>query len=141
MTDAIVLAWAAGFFDGEGCTGAALRYQRNGNGRTARTLYCELSQVDEQRLRRFADAVGVGRVRLRQRSNRRPIWQWRASGGRAAAALRLLWPYLSDDKRTQAQRALHNVQRDSALRRGVGPRPGRVLGRLRALARRRPLAL
>ena len=140
----IELAWAAGFYDGEGSTGVERRRQAPGRGQPYVGLVVEVTQVDERPLRRFAAAVGVGRINLRpRRGNRQPQWRWRAAGGAARRALRALWPYLSEPKREQALRALDAVQRDAALRQaryavalrgGGAPRPT-LLSRLRARAR------
>jgi hypothetical protein len=89
-------AWAAGFFDGEGCSGA---YQGK--------LQVTVGQVDRQSLYRFQAAVGVGNISNPQlHQNRKPFSQWRAYGENGQRALTQLWPYLGNVKRDQALRAL-----------------------------------
>jgi hypothetical protein len=116
----IELAWAAGFYDGEGSTGVG--WQRPGprGGRRLRVLTMELPQVDERPLRRFAAAVGCGSISLRaaraQRPTHQPIWRWRANRGAAERALCALWPYLSAPKREQALDAVDVVHNDRCVR-------------------------
>lgn len=100
----IELAWAAGFFDGEGCTYVTRQYDR------PRSLrFCmSVTQVDREVLDRFQRALQLGSVRgpfktdyASQRSIK-PRWVWRATGNTARTAIDRLWPYLSTVKRDQA---------------------------------------
>jgi hypothetical protein len=82
------LAWAAGFFDGEGSTYLGTVSHRKDWNR----LTLGVSQVELVPLERFRAAVGLGRITC--------------SGFPAKAVLKLLWLHLTDVKRAQAQRAM-----------------------------------
>jgi hypothetical protein len=102
------LAWAAGFFDGEGST-----YLTRTSHRADWThVNLGVAQVERGPLERFQRAVG-GRIvgpymngNYKGRERAKPIWKWTCAGFPAKAVLRLLWPYLSEPKKAQAQRAL-----------------------------------
>jgi hypothetical protein len=98
-SDSHELAWAAGFFDGEGYTGLI------GNARGAQM---QIPQVDRRPLDRFHAAVGgLGRVGFRPRKKWRDQWYWQVgSFPNVEAVLALLWPFLSEPKREQAERVL-----------------------------------
>lgn len=91
------LAWAAGFFDGEGCTTQC---------RWSPTIY--VSQNDREVLDRFQAAVGLGKVRgpyRRSKSSYKPEsprYIFHTSGATTAEVLKLLWPFLSRVKKEQA---------------------------------------
>lgn len=84
------LAWAAGFFDGEGTSYVA----RHGRNRQHRRICITVSQKDRRPMDRFVAAVG-GHVR----ENR--LYVWHESSARAIEAMEKLWPYLSEPKREQ----------------------------------------
>lgn len=96
------LAWAAGFFDGEG----SVFYR----GRKRRELALTVAQADRRPLDRFAAAVGVGAVRgpYKQRyKNGKPYYVFSVSAHtRVQAIIALLWKFLSEPKREQARAAL-----------------------------------
>lgn len=101
------LAWAAGFWDGEGCCGIS-------NGKSgAVSLYLTISQVPREPLDRFARAVGCGRVSgpfQRSKPHHQPQYLWRiGSFEYCQAVLAMLWPFLSGPKREQAAAALERV--------------------------------
>lgn len=104
MATDLELAWAAGFFDGEGCI-----YLRAGKGIAGWQLLCSLGQSDDSPLEEFQRIVGgvgfVGRRHYPKRSNRRPCWAWQTSSQKAEDVLRLLLPFLRV-KRSQAVAAL-----------------------------------
>lgn len=87
------LAWAAGFFDGDGCTSTYYSTDRV-------FLRCSVGQVELQPLERFIAAVGCGKIYgpysgtnfHRLIFNSKNAWK----------VLDLLWPYLSEPKRNQA---------------------------------------
>ena len=114
----IELAWAAGFFDGEGYVGSVRRRPGPRGGRWSTVLAMEISQVDERPLQRFAAAVGCGSINRRAVRNPRwrQQWRWRATQGAAERALCALWPYLSEPKREQALRAVDAIQEDRTQR-------------------------
>ena len=91
------LAWAAGFFDGEGHVSIAKPKPRQ-RGRAV----CRVNQICREELDRFQRAVGVGVVSGPYgpySGNRRPQWCWIANTveeiGRVASLLR---PYLCSRK-------------------------------------------
>jgi hypothetical protein len=115
------LAWAAGFFDGEG----HIRCQsftnvRNGNDRTA--IAIEISQAlydgedHSETLLRFQRSVGgLGSIYVRRDYFKRrltsPSWRiqerWQATGFQnCQAIIAMLWPFLGTVKRKQARTAL-----------------------------------
>lgn len=101
----IELAWAAGFFDGEGNVGIGKR------GRHWRKIVLTIAQTEPTTLHRFAAAVGFGKVRgpyARKNPLHRPVWYWSVEGPyRCEAVMSSLWPFLSDPKREQYAQALH----------------------------------
>lgn len=105
------LAWAAGFFDGEGsCT---LKRSQNKTGRRTVSYapYISVAQVDRQVLDRFQAAVGgLGIIRgpyiaAKASKNTRPCWQFATSRfEHSQAIVALLWEWLSPIKRGQIAR-------------------------------------
>lgn len=94
------LAWAAGFWDGEGYAGI----HRILGKKAAKRVTCTLVQVDRRVLDRFCGIVGVGKVRGPYKTNNgRPAYQWSDGGKYActAAVFDLLRPYLSEVKTEQ----------------------------------------
>lgn len=93
------LSWAAGFWDGEGCTSA---------GRGVPMVV--ITQAERYTLDRFMAAVGgVGAIygpyhyESKQFKSTQPIWHYRAVKFEdAQAVLAMLWKYLSPSKREQA---------------------------------------
>lgn len=100
------LAWAAGFFDGEGhCAwqGRCLRTQAN--------------QCDTQPLERLASILEVGKIYgpIIKIGNRRHQWCWRAYGVAAIVAMEAIYPWLSTIKRAQWDEALMNAAEDGYM--------------------------
>jgi hypothetical protein len=95
------LAWAAGFFDGEGST--SLRQIKGGYS----GLTLDIGQKDREVLDRFQAAVGgLGKVYF---NPSRPASPYSFTTGRfetIQAILAMLWPFLGTLKRAQAFRAL-----------------------------------
>jgi hypothetical protein len=97
--DVLLVAWAAGLFEGEGCitTGSPPSYG----------LMLTLSMTDEDVVLRFREAVGAGRVTPRTRNNApkhwKDIWSWYACGEPAEAVLDLLLPFLGQRRSARAQ--------------------------------------
>ncbi len=117
--DAIELAWAAGFFDGEGTITVSVtrpnpaRPPRQRTGHV--TFYVGVNQATSAisdvaipaPIARFAEALGMGTVvgPYRQDDHRRPIFKWYGHNQVGLAALSVLWPFLCEPKRAQAIRA------------------------------------
>lgn len=100
------LAWAAGFFDGEGSiTRQIKRNGRDGTWTGRCSLRISIMQCDDRPLLRFAAAVGIGNVLgpyERQRGrNERAVYQWMCERERAIGVMGVLWTYLCDPKREQ----------------------------------------
>lgn len=109
MGSEVELAWAAGFFDGEGTICQRI------DKRPGRTpgLQFHMEQVDPRPLLRFAAAVGWegGLSRRAPRGGGRQAIH-RVSMGHAAAVrtMQLLWPYLSEPKREQLLAAVDRIE-------------------------------
>ena len=90
-------AWAAGFFDGEGCISA---YRSSGK----RRIRLNVKQKDCRPLIRFRDTIGFGPVILTERSDRGNFIHeyYLGSFERIQFAIALMWPWLSEPKREQA---------------------------------------
>ena len=89
------LAWAAGFFDGEGCSHVARSTKPNVS------PYVRLAVAQKERgpLFRFQDAVGTGTINGPYGGG---VSYWSAGGRlQARAVMEKLWPYLSEPKRDQ----------------------------------------
>lgn len=104
------IAWAAGFFDGEGSTSYyRLRIKgRNRDGRVIRVQICQ-AHFNREVLDRFHQAVGgIGKVVGPYRAGSSGYhWQYRADiFSQAQAVVAILWKYLSAEKRRQAKEAL-----------------------------------
>ena len=96
------LAWAAGFFDGDGWA-APIRYGRGARRRpSAQINQSSLTGVPEA-LIRFRDAVGVGRIGgPKIEAGREPLYWWVASSrGDVLRTGALIGPWLSQGKRGQ----------------------------------------
>lgn len=106
--DREALAWAAGFFDGEGHTGTGAVGQRK-DGSSWRNPIMTVSQTHPEVLERFADAVGVGKIRIARpaRGREQQVWVWNVTGlEKVQYVTALLWPWLGSVKREQASAAL-----------------------------------
>lgn len=98
------LAWAAGFFDGEGTTTGDAKAGR------PRTFLSVAQSGDPDLLHRFQSAVGgLGRVNGPWAKSRgyRPQYAYQIHGFEAVqAVIAMLWPWLGETKREQASRRL-----------------------------------
>lgn len=103
MASEIDKAWAAGFFDGEGCT-SILKAQRD------RYAYIRMSisQKDPECLLRFLQIVGYGKI---YKSHTRNIYSWDCyKQSDVPLVMEQLYPYLSNVKREQ-----YNVAMDRKI--------------------------
>lgn len=97
------LAWAAGFYEGDGTIGC----YGKGHG-----LHMKVVQVDPEPALKFHEVVGVGRISgpIHQPShtpNQRPYFMWRVSSfEHVQAVVAMLWPWLSCRRKDQARKAL-----------------------------------
>lgn len=104
------LAWAAGFFDGEGCFSSCLRYDDN----TKKKYIASIGQVDRKGLERFQEAVQLGKIYGpygpygNRFKNARPFYRLDIYGfEQSQALLALLWTWLGPVKRQQARSVLY----------------------------------
>lgn len=90
------IAWAAGFFEGEGCVAKG-----------AKCKFIAINNTDPEPLARFHAAVGVGRVRgpygpYNNGISKKPYWTWSAANfEHRQAAIAMMWPWLSERRREQ----------------------------------------
>lgn len=121
------LAWAAGFWDGEGCMNFTdnLGTLADGSRKRYRQWHAVIGQKNRRVLDRFQKAVGMGKVYGPYKSSIKNLvkppeetaynYQWRVGSVNDVTALgMLLWPWLSEEKREQIVTKL-----DSRLERGV----------------------
>ncbi|HTJ60524.1 MAG TPA: hypothetical protein VL333_04950 [Candidatus Saccharimonadales bacterium] len=96
------LAWAAGFFDGDGWAALVRQKGRRTGQPQARINQSSLDGVPEVLLR-FRDAVGIGRIGGPKIEDRRePLYWWVASSrGDVTRTGDLIGPWLSRQKRAQ----------------------------------------
>lgn len=126
------LAWAAGFFDGEGHTGYL--HSPSGGGRSVQMT---VPQTETTTLERFHAAVGgLGRVSTRphhhaKHPNWSSRWDWRCwRKDDVRAVFEMLRPYLSWPKQAQALRAFALYEMDRSFwGRGKHPTNLRHLGK------------
>ena len=101
------LAWAAGFFDGEGHVGCCIHRSKTQNDFKRLTL--TIAQVDRQVLDRFQQAVGVGTVNgpYEHGKNRTRYFIYQGSTTSHVLEIhKLLEPFLSTVKQEQFINAL-----------------------------------
>jgi hypothetical protein len=104
----IDLAWAAGFFDGDGCITATWQ-PRKGRPNPDMRIVVNVTQNDYRTLQQFQTIVGCrGKIYplKRQAVHNRQCWSLVYSGQHALAVLRVLLPYL----RRKRQEALLCMQ-------------------------------
>lgn len=112
------LAWAAGFFDAEGCFSTT--------GSTG--VSASITQTDRELLDRFRRIVGLGKVygpyetRASDRYNRKPHYFFKAHGReRVQALLAMLWIWLGTVKKNQA---IERLDWTTTCRKGHAKKPG-----------------
>lgn len=98
------LAWAAGFYDGEGCT-STTRVKGD-----FRYLNLQVTQSELAPLERFAEAVGIDKIYGPYHTKRKPHWRVQATNKEALRVIELLYPYLSTPKRQQFHEALAKAE-------------------------------
>lgn len=106
----VELAWAAGFFDGEGCI-CLHKQQPLKSGRIKLALRVSVSQLDPRPLEKFHRIVGfLGYIYRPASEAKAKACQWNASTNQAYRVLSLLWPYLNEPKKEQAHQVLLAVK-------------------------------
>lgn len=101
------LAWAAGFYDGEGYMGLVPNRQRPDTA----SLRISVVQAELPALERFRDSVGglgtIGKRPPPAKPHHKQQWMWYVSKHETAQAIiAMLWPFLHTTKRAQAKAAL-----------------------------------
>lgn len=102
-------AWAAGFFDGEGCS-----HGYRGGPKSRPALMLVISQSSDtgppETLIRFKELFGAQVYAKRPSTlSKKPRYQWSASAVIATDAMAKMWPYLGQEKREQWNRAVERV--------------------------------
>jgi hypothetical protein len=113
------LAWAAGFFDGEGSIGVVRHAPRAKRGETKSNTSLQMTLVQSgdsateppEPLLRFQHAVaGLGRIRFRANVShlgKRPIWVWRATNSaEVQAVVAMLWLWFGTRNRDRARHSI-----------------------------------
>lgn len=115
--DPVFLAWAAGFFDGEGCVeishhcGSKRKLSRGSvyfYSRDNYSMSVTVSQCEQSPILLFVEAFGGHMCQIhrpKQNIRHRDIWTWRCNSAEAESFLRLVLPSLVV-KRQQAEIAL-----------------------------------
>jgi len=102
------IAWAAGFFDGEGCT-SVLKSKRD----KYSYIRMGVSQKVHECLDKFHSIVQLGNIYT---SNTRDIRSWNCyKQDDVEQTLNLLWPYLSEVKKQQAICAIDKVDNNKKV--------------------------
>lgn len=102
-SDGYEYAWAAGFFDGEGCT-SILKTERD----KYWYIRMSISQKYPELLRQFRDIVGYGKV---YKAKSREMWSWDCYKQQDCIMVAdCLWEHLGERKRTQFTTALDAVE-------------------------------
>lgn len=95
-------AWAAGFFDGEGCSTLSSGY-----------ISISIAQNHIEVLERFKKIVGLGAVSgpyLTTNENRNPFWRYNVFGNDAKDVMEQIFPYLGSVKKEQWEKTLQNAK-------------------------------
>lgn len=109
------LAWAAGFFDGEGCTTAHLGYGKERLQPRMRLSQMSKDEVPETLLR-FQKAVQLGKLYGPYRGTKNPFYVWAATRlADVESVVKLLWPFLSSPKRQQIKKCFVAYRADRKL--------------------------
>lgn len=123
------LAWAAGFFDGEGCFLASpgTKYDTSEGPKSRRYLRLTVTQRYEPLLKKLQDIFGAGRVYAqKERPTSSAGFAWTCNGRAAFFVADQMWPWLGEQKKADFKRALRAVRgsRTDFVRQ---PQHGRVL--------------
>ncbi|MGH2490676.1 MAG: hypothetical protein ACRDF9_04135 [Candidatus Limnocylindria bacterium] len=114
-------AWAAGLFDGEGCS-ALLSHRTHAGYMSGELSVTQSSLVGSPEvLRRFAVVVGGGYISgpYPQRNATMDVYRWKVAAlSDVERVIAELWPWLGEVKRAQAQRMLDVLCAQAALPRG-----------------------
>ncbi len=107
------LAWAAGFFEGEGCV--HLKKERRPNHGRKEVPVIQLNNTDKDVLERFIQIVGYGRLlgpytKKKQPTNK-PYYTWYvAKVSEVERILLMLLPFLGERRKQKTEQALYHLQ-------------------------------
>jgi hypothetical protein len=105
------IAWAAGFFEGEGCFFASFQKPRQNGTRIFRT-HASLAQKDVSLLEKFKEIVGFGIIC----NNSKDVKAWKTSKvGEAEQLLEIFRPWLSN-RRLETAKSLLQKEKEQILR-------------------------
>lgn len=116
------LAWAAGFFDGEGCTVAKFgrRSVQLGGRKVYSTIIVEVAQKERFLLDKLCSILMVGKV-YGPYDNGAGHYHYKYIASKyneVNQVIAMLWPYLGPYKRAQAKKALDNWRSRPRLKPG-----------------------
>lgn len=102
------LAWAAGFFDGEGCTNA----HRSNVGNKPWRISVSVTQIHRDTLERFQAALGgIGTIYGPYEKPVNPQFTFKGAGlEKTQAIIAMLWPWLTPHKKEQAILAISRAR-------------------------------
>lgn len=109
MKDSTNLAWAAGFFDGEGCFHTSKPYKKKPNSKPRLHIAAIITQIHPEVLDRFCEILGVGSVRgpYQRGGDRSNIWRYQTQRPAEVKYIyEMLYPWLGSIKRAQGKEAL-----------------------------------
>lgn len=109
------LAWAAGFFDGEGTTSCYRRTSAYGKKKKYPILKMQVVQAEPTTLERFREALGgmgllYGPYQMPSHKGKTTYYYSIHRQDDVQAAMLLLWPYLSGVKRKQIESAIEKYR-------------------------------
>jgi hypothetical protein len=128
------LAWAAGFFDGEGSLGIYRKTQyHRGRKYAGWHVHARVAGCCREAIERFAEIVGEGTVRKEPRltAGNRNVWVWCGASATAMDSLSRLLPYLTV-KREQVELGIEF--RKTVANHGSRGTPSEILQRQAAMA-------
>ena len=98
------IAWAAGFFEGEGTIRDVKGIPRN-DGHRQHYMYLQIVNTDLQMIERWKRIMGAGPIYHQKGPERnKPLYSVRIENGeKVKEAVKLLWPYLSDRRRERIE--------------------------------------
>lgn len=121
------LAWAAGFFDGEGCT--TVSAHKNGPRKGYKNLHITVAQTDKRPLERLLSIWKKGKIYgpYTRKNNPRvsPYYKLNISGlENVNKVISSMWPWLGDIKREQAIRRIEEMtEYCNRPNKKTGPKP------------------
>ena len=113
MSNELEIAWAAGFWDGEGS--AYIERVKRADGTKSPVLRLWLGQIDPRPLERFARAVGTDRPVLGPYNHTHMCNLRFSAKAEVERVIELLWPYLGEAKREQIAQCRQAIEENTML--------------------------